>query len=339
MERPTLSELIERVQTDAESRLGKKAMRWTIVPVLSRVIAGVSHTLHGRIQFVLRQIFSSTAEGIYLERRASEFGIFRKPAVKATGTVTFTGTGEVPAGTMLQTEDGTVYVTLENSKAFKAPIEATVAGKSGNAKAGLELSFVSPVQGVFSQCVADEISGGVDAETDEVLRERLLFRQQQPPMAGTKSDYVSWALAVPGVTRAWCYPMELGQGTVTVRFVTDDLTENGIPTEEKIKEVKVYISEEMPVTTILTVVAPIPKPLDLTVDVLPDTPEIREKVKLAIQTVIYRDAIPSGGILLTELDRAIAGISEIKSFRIETPTDDVKCSVGELFVPGEITFS
>lgn len=177
MERPSLSELIERVQTDAESRLGKKAMRWTIVPVLSRVIAGVSHTLHGRIQFVLRQIFSSTAEGVYLERRASEFGIFRKPAVKATGTVTFTATGEVPAGTMLQTEDGTVYVTLEKSKAFQAPIEAMVAGKSGNAKAGLELSFVSPVQGVFSQCVADEISGGVDAETDDVLRERLLFRQ------------------------------------------------------------------------------------------------------------------------------------------------------------------
>lgn len=338
MERPTLSELIERVQTDAESRLGKKAMRWTIVPVLSRVIAGVSHTLHGRIQFVLRQIFSSTAEGEYLERRASEFGIYRKPAVKATGTVTFTGTAEVPEGALLQTEDGVVYVTTEKSVSFHAPVEAAVAGKSGNAKAGLELSFVSPVKGVFSQCVADEISGGVDAETDEVLRERLLFRQQQPPMAGTKSDYVSWALAVPGVTRAWCYPMELGQGTVTVRFVTDGLTDSGIPTEEKIKEVKAYISEEMPVTTILTVVAPIPKPLNLTVDVLPDTPEIQDKVKLAIQTVIYRDAIPSGGILLTELDRAIGGLSEIKSFRIVSPTDDVSCSTGELFVPGKITF-
>lgn len=104
--------------------------------------------------------------------------------------------------------------------------------------------------------------------------------------------------------------MELGQGTVTVRFVKDDLTENGIPTEEKIKEVKAYISEEMPVTTILTVVAPISKPLDLTVDVLPDTHEIQEKVKLAIQTVIYRDVIPSGGILLTELDRAIGGLSQ-----------------------------
>ena len=37
-ERPTLSEIIERVQADVESRMGKKAMRWSLASVLSRVI-------------------------------------------------------------------------------------------------------------------------------------------------------------------------------------------------------------------------------------------------------------------------------------------------------------
>ena len=64
-ERPTLSQIIKRVQADAESRMGKKAMRWSLVPVLVRVISGVSHGLHGFIAFVLRQCFTTTAAVSY----------------------------------------------------------------------------------------------------------------------------------------------------------------------------------------------------------------------------------------------------------------------------------
>ncbi|MBS1344767.1 MAG: baseplate J protein, partial [Sutterella sp.] len=81
-ERPTLAEIIRRVQADAESRIGKNVMRWSLASVMTRVIAGVSHGLHGYIAFVLRQCFTSTAEGNYLERRASEYGIYRLQASK-----------------------------------------------------------------------------------------------------------------------------------------------------------------------------------------------------------------------------------------------------------------
>lgn len=337
-ERPTLPELIARVQSDAESRLGKKAMRWTLVPVLSRVIAGVSHTLHGHIAFVLRQIFSSTAEGAYLERRASEYGIYRKQATPAVGTVTFTGTGVVPEGTQIQTEDGAVYVTTADSSGGTAPIRAAVAGKTGNADAGIELTLVSPIAGIQSVCVSSELTGGADAEDDEALRERLLYRQKTPPKAGTKADYVKWALEVPGVTRAWCFPKELGQGHVTVRFMTDGMTENGVPNETMIKAVSDHITDEMPVTTVLHVVAPIPKKLDMTIDILPDTPQIRKKVEGAIASTVYVESAPSGAILFTALDRAVATVSELKSYRITVPSDDVACETGEIFVPGTITF-
>ena len=337
-ERPTLPELIARVQSDAESRLGKKAMRWTLIPVLSRVIAGVSHTLHGHIAFVLRQIFSSTAEGAYLERRASEFGIYRKQAISAVGTVTFTGTGVVPEGTQIQTEDGAVYVTTADSSGGTAQIRAAVAGKAGNASAGMELTLVSPIAGIQSVCVASELTGGADAEDDEALRERLLYRQKTPPKAGTKADYVKWSLEVPGVTRAWCFPKELGQGHVTVRFMTDGMTENGVPNETMIKAVTDHITEEMPVTAVLHVVAPVPKKLDMTIDILPDTSQIRKKVEGAIASAIYVEAEPSGAILFTALDRAVASVSELQSYRITVPSDDIACAKGEIFVPGKITF-
>lgn len=313
-------------------------MRWTLVPVLSRVIAGVSHTLHGHINFILRQIFSSTAEGAYLERRASEYGIYRKAASYATGVVTFVGLGVVPEGTLLQTGDGAVYVTTTDSSDGEAPIKASAAGASGNADAGMELTLISPVEGVQSTCTAGELTGGADAEDDEALRERLLFRQKSPPKAGTKQDYVKWALEVPGVTRAWCFPKEMGQGHVTVRFMTDGMTENGIPNARMIKTVQEYIEAEMPVTTVLHVVAPIPKKLDMTVDILPDTERLRQQVEGAIAQTIIAESSPSGAILLTSLDRAIASISDLKSYRIQVPADDVACSTGEIFVPGKITF-
>ena len=334
-ERPTIQELIARVQSDAESRLGQKAMRWTLVPVLSRVIAGVSHTLHGHINFILRQIFSSTAEGAYLERRASEYGIYRKAASYATGVVTFVGLGVVPEGTLLQTGDGAVYVTTADSSDGEAPIKA---GASGNADAGMELTLISPVEGVQSTCTAGELTGGADAEDDEALRERLLFRQKSPPKAGTKQDYVKWALEVPGVTRAWCFPKEMGQGHVTVRFMTDGMTQDGIPNETMVKTVTAYIEEEMPVTTVLHVVAPIPKKLDMTIDILPDTENLRQQVEGAIAQTIVAEAAPSGAILLTSLNRAVAGVSDLTSYRLQVPGDDVACSTGEIFVPGKITF-
>lgn len=337
-ERPTIQDLISRVQSDAESRLGKKSMRWTLVPVLSRVIAGVSHTLHGHIIFVLRQIFSSTAEGAYLERRASEYAIYRKAASYATGTVTFVGTGVVPEGTQLQTADGVVYVTTADSADGRAAIRAVTAGASGNAADGMELTLVAPIEGIQPVCTAGELTGGADAEDDEALRERLLFRQKSPPKAGTKQDYVKWALEAPGVTRAWCFPKEMGNGHVTVRFMTDGMTENGIPGAQMIKTVQEYIEAEMPVTTVLHVVAPIPKKLDMTVDILPDTERLRRQVEGAIAQTIVAESSPSGAILLTSLDRAIASISGLKSYRIQVPADDVACSTGEIFVPGKITF-
>ncbi len=337
-ERPTLSEIIERVQADVESRMGKKAMRWSLASVLSRVVAGTAHGLYGFISFVLRQCFSSTAEGAYLERRASEYAVYRKPAAKAVGTVTFTGSGTVPAGTQLQNEEGTVYVTTAESLGGVAPIEAVVAGAAGNAAAGMELSLVSPVAGVSSTAVAGALTGGVDAEDDESLRERLLERQKNPPKAGTKADYIMWAKQVPGVTRAWCTALEQGIGSVTVRFMTDGLTADGIPDAVMIERVRKLIEENMPVTTQLYVVAPIPKPLNITLDVTPDTPQIRAKIQSAIEAVILAEAVPGGPILLTSIDRAVSSVSDVKSYRLTSPTDDVKTTTGEIYVPGTMTW-
>ena len=337
-ERPTLPALIERIQADAESRIGKKQMRWSVVTVLCRVIAGTAHGLYGFISFVLRQCFSSTAEGVYLERRASEYGIYRNKAAKAVGTVTFEGEGTVPSGAQLENEKGRIYVTTANSVDNVAPIEDAAGGAAGNSEAGMKLTLISPVSGISSTATASELVGGVDTEDDESLRERLLYRQKNPPKAGTKADYVAWAKEVSGVTRAWCTSHEMGVGSVTVRFMTDGMTENGIPNAEMVARVKAAIEDKMPVTAILYVVAPIPKPLNLSLDITPDDESIRGKIESAIEAVILTEAAPGGQILMTSLDRAVGSVSEVLSYRIVSPTDDVSSGTGEIFVPGKITW-
>lgn len=338
-ERPTLSQLVNRVTADAESRYGRKVMRWSLLGVLCRVIAGVSHSLYGFAAFIMRQTFTTTAEAGYLERRASEYGIYRKAAAKAHGEAAFTGSAVVPAGARLISENDVVYTTTAASTDGRAPIEAAIAGAGGNSEAGLELTFISPIAGVESVATAGELSGGADAEDDESLRERLLLRQRNPPRAGTKEDYVAWALEVPGVSRAWCYPQELGPGYVTVRFMTDSLTENGIPTADMVQTVQEYIDSKKPVTAQLQVVAPIAQPLDVIVDILPDDELTRADVEAAIESAILTEATPGVAVLKTSLDRALATVSGIMSYRLTSPTDDVAPQgTGYILVPGKVTY-
>lgn len=337
-QRPTLNQLIDRIKTDAESRYGQRVLRRSLITVFSRVFAGAAYSLYGYIEYVSKQIFATTAEGPYLERRASEYGIYRKKATAAEGTVTFSGSGTVPSGTLLQTDDEIQFETTAASSNNTAPIIAVNAGASGNIPTGTVLSLVSPVVGIETEATSSATSGGSETENDESLRSRLLFRMRNPPKAGTRTDYVAWALEVPGVTRAWCYPLELGPGHVSVRFMTDGLTETGVPSSAMVERVKNHIEALMPVTTILTVVAPNPKSLNMTLDITPDSPEIRAKVESAVQSVIRSEAEPATKVLLTALNRAVASVEEIKSFRIVSPTDDVNATTGEILIPGTITY-
>lgn len=337
-QRPKLTEIISRVKTDAESRYGSTCPRRSLISVFSTVIAGAVHSLYGYGEFISKQIFATTAEGKYLERRASEYGIYRRKATKSEGIVTFSGSGTVPEGTQVQTSDEKVYETTADSANGSAPVVAVVAGKEGNIEANTPMSLISPVAGIAMDCVSGEITGGTDEEEDESLRNRLLFRMRNPPKAGTKTDYVAWTKEVSGVTRAWCYPLELGPGHVTIRFMTDGSSENGIPSDVLIERVKKHIEELMPVTTILTVIAPIPQTLNITVDILPDKPEIRTKVISAINQIIQSEAEPGGQVLFSSIDRAVGSIEEIKSYRIVSPDDDVSATTGKIIVPGTITF-
>lgn len=163
-------------------------------------------------------------------------------------------------------------------------------------------------------------------------------------MGGNYKDYIVWAKEVPGVTRAWVYPLHLGLGTVGVTFVLDDHPESIIPGEDKVEEVQAYIDERRPVTAELLVFAPTPKPLDLTLSATPNTTAVRNAIEAEIVDLITREAAPGGAfgvtgtIALSHINEAISLAEGESDHSLTSPSADVTVDTGEIIVPGAITW-
>lgn len=181
-------------------------------------------------QQVLERGFASTTYGEYLDLRAEEHGVTRRPAVAATGTVRFTGTpgGTVPAGTVVATPvdefseepsmeyETTALVTLDANGEGKAPVRALVPGRAGVVPAGVIQVIATPVSGVSAVTNPEETRGGADIESDELLLERFYSQVRNQGTSGNKAQYLKWAGEVPGVGGAQVHPLWKGPGTVGV---------------------------------------------------------------------------------------------------------------------------
>ncbi len=182
-------------------------------------------------QQVLERGFASTTFGQYLDLRCEEHGITRRPAVKASGQVTFTGTPGtvIPAGTQVSTASSgaapavffttTSEATIGTEGTVTVDIEAMEAGASGNVAAGTITLLAQPVAGVTSVTNAAATSGGLDEEDDASLLARYLQRVRSPSAGGNKADYVNWAMEVPGVGGVSVVPVRDGPGTVSISII------------------------------------------------------------------------------------------------------------------------
>lgn len=327
--------------------------------VLSDAQGGLCHLTLQYIDWLALQLLPDTAETEWLDRHGdiwlvnSDGSVGRKQATFATGTVTFTGTPGtiVPINTPIEgaaattpTRVGyetTAQITIDVIPT-NAPVRALDPGIIGNLDVGAVLHMNTTVLGVDDQVTVVELSGGVDTENDDDLRARVLRRIQQPPMGGAAYDYEAWALAVPGVTRAWCYPLEMGIGTVTVRFMMDDLRadNDGIPTEDDVKTVTEYINMKRPVTVKdFFVVAPLKYPIDVVLaDLVPDTVDVRAEIEASLRDMLMISASPGQTIFAAWKNYAIMSAPNIVSFKMLSTDDDVMPGPGYMPVLGDIIY-
>lgn len=348
--RPSLTEIIDRVIADISNRItgvDSAVLRRSLLGILGRAEAGTAHLLYGYIDWVAKQVIPDTAEREFLERWAAIWNIQRKPAEFATGPVTFTGSvgSIITAGTIIQRQDGAQYRVLADvtfaSGTATVSVQALIAGDNANQAAGARLTLLSPIAGVQANgtVAVGGIVSGTDVETDDRLRERLLQRIQNPPQGGAEADYVMWGLEVPGVTRVWVYPMQMGPGTVTVLFTTDDDPDGIIPGPAKVAEVQAHIDSVRPVTAEVFVAAPIAEPINPSIAIRPNTPVVQAAVIAELEDLIVRDAVPAGKILISRLREAVSIAAGEDNNAFISPTTDVTNATGHISTLGTVTFS
>lgn len=358
--RPTLDALVTRSVADVEAELqnGAAYIPGTLERATAIAFAGLAHSQHGHLAWAARQLIIDTAEDEHLVRWA---GMFlpggRKPATKAEFTILATGAlaeAPIPSGTRYVRADGAVFETLAAaelpaSEPFEVEItvRAIDVGSAGNTVPGSTLTLESPVSDIDPAATvqgsgSDPIGGGADMERIEDLRARLLEHLQDPPKGGAAGDYAKWAKEVPGITRAWELPLQLGPSTVLVLVVQDTFDADGFYDDTNfapdVAAVQDYIDERAPVTAIPTVQAPVEQAIDFEINISPNTVEVQEQIRRELEDLFLREAAPNGTLKLSKIREAISKAQDEDFHDLVSPAADVVSSATQLPTVGAISW-
>lgn len=202
--------------------------------------------------------YVNEASGPYIDKRAAEYGITRKPGQKAHTILTVTGTDgvEIPKGTVFLTsdDDALEYVSTAavviSSGTVPAPVEAAEIGEKYNAAAGLITRQFQNLYGVKDVTNVAAAIGGVDEESDTALVTRYYKYLQEPPTSGNVYDYESKSLEVTGVGAVKVFPLWNGNGTVKVLIVDEKYHP---VTAEIVTACQNYLESKMPIGAQITV--------------------------------------------------------------------------------------
>ncbi len=387
--RPTLSTLLQQAAADITSGIpgADGLLRFSNLNLLGKVVAGLANGQYGYLDYIALQTNPYTATDEYLEAWAALKNIFRIPQAAASGMVTFPGTNgyTIPIGTTIVRGDGYTYTTTAAGTVtggfVTVPVTAVLQpinpitnpmgnGAAGNTSAGTVLTIQAPIQGIQSGGTAvAAFTGGANVEQDPALRTRMLLAYQSPPQGGSYSDYPEWALAVPGVTRAWCAPNGFGTGTVVVYIMLDvsEAANNGFP--QGTNGISAYdifpsgsprgtvatgdqlaaangIYNEQPVTALVYVCAPTANPINFTITGL-GTPSSATQAAIAsaIEAIFLTEGSPTPNSMgsseyvdLSLIESAIAAITGTQGFVITVPAGNIPNVVGQLPTLGTITY-
>jgi uncharacterized phage protein gp47/JayE len=366
--RPTLTQLRNAAaqQLNAELPGADALLRFSNLRVIGDINAALACMLYNYLDWIALQCTPFTATDEYLEAWGALKGVTRKPCAQSSGSIAFTGTdGKVIAlGASILRSDGLAYTATDAAKVAGGSVTVTatavpdpqgLTGANGDCVAGTQFTLANAIAGIDSTGAAvTAFTGGADIESNDDYRNRVLLIYQNPPQGGDATDYVEWALTVPGVTRAWCAGNGYGPGTVVVWFMMDQANAaydgfpqgtNGCATDETRGPtasgdqltVANAIYPLRPVTALVYVCAPVPGPVAISirgVDV-----QYQDAVTAALDAEITAEGQPGGEVILAHLWAAVSAVPGVNDFLILSPTNDISMPAGTLPSLGTITWS
>lgn len=344
--RQTLPQLITTIRSDILTRMNTDpVLRRLDAEVYARVQAGAVHTVYGYLDYLARNLLPDLCDEDWLIRHANMKRCPRKSATAASGFMRWEGLANnipVPAGVTIQ--DGNLNEFTSTDQATSAngvlrlPVVCSTVGIVGNIDDGSVLTLSTPINGLPSSAVADSISGGADIEDLEAWRARVIERWYYTPQGGADTDYVIWAKEVPGITRTWTYRHWTGTGTVGVMVANSDLV-NPIPADSIVTAAKEHIAPLAPIAgSMLTVFAPMPHVVNMSIRLTPDTSAIRFAVLAELRAMFLRDGVPEGELDLSRINEAISISTGEYKHVLVSPVANIPIGKSELAVLGEVTW-
>lgn len=320
-----------------------------------RALASELELLGAEGDRLFRESFPQTATGEQLDRHAELRSITRGAAVAAVGKVRFYTDGgaarTVDAGTVLLTADGARFLTTAaieipaGSTYGDAPAVAEEAGAAGNISAGMITAMPLAPLGIAWCENLEPFDGGVDAETDDSLRERLLKSYKYLKGAANAAFYEAEALAVEGVAAVNVVPRADGRGTVTVYVSSPE----GVPSAELVAAVQAHLDAVREVAVDVTVLPAIASNSTLRVSLFYYVDEVTDTKKLqdAATAVLKREVFNGSnmgrylhnaelaGALMAARGTEIPGLGYVK---VTTPSESITLGTGTVPTMGTTTY-
>lgn len=303
------------------------------------------------LDLLLDKGFADSTYGELLDRRAGEMGVTRKIAVKAAGSLTFTGTDGtvIPAGAVVSTDSTDPVFFTTNAAGTIAGGSITVAaterdgGVRGNVAVGEIKIVLGDLAGSVTVTNAAAFTGGVDAESDEALLVRYYDRVRSPATSGNANQYKVWAKEISGISDAKVYPIWNGAGTVKVVLLDGNKRS---PVATKVTEVSDYINSVKPIGATVTVQGATEVPINVVVDATIASYATIESVTAQFQAGItdYLGGLSFTDPLVryTQIQRVILDVPDIVDYvglTVNGGTANIEIADGSVAVLGTVTVS
>ena len=278
--------------------------------------------------------YISTATGIDLENKASDFGLTRLTASYSTGYLifgrsTYSSTYiPIPIGTIATTASSsasnaiqfetTEYAVMNpGSLTIRVAARARESGSLGNAAIASIVVLTNPPSGIEFVTNATAFSGGTDDETDEELRSRITSYLNSL-QRGTKDALEAAAKSVASVEDAY-----VEENTPTYGFANCWVSDSsGTASDELLDSVQTVLEEYKPIGSTIVSKAPLIHSIDIeawiTLSQGFSFPSVQALIEDAIYTFLSTKKIGED-VYRSEIIDIIQAINGVK--KVDTSTE------------------
>lgn len=204
--RKSYDELLEENQTKAREMFGANinVSKTGVAGIFSRIFAWFLAKLYDDMEKVYQSAFISTAEGVQMDRLASNRGLSRNRATESYATISIKGVPGyvVDVGTEFSTATNLYFmvfdpITIDSKGVGVGEVVSVEKGTKYNVLANTITIQAEPVEEITSVTNAVASAGGQDVETDLSLANRIRLGGESGK--GTLNGIISSLSAVNGV--------------------------------------------------------------------------------------------------------------------------------------------